>query len=58
MHHLLERDLFEKRICQWRSWTLLTILTTSFWPSKSRKRGGYKASFIHVSTNKVPRVVL
>jgi hypothetical protein len=39
--------------------SLLTVLTTSFRPSKSRKREGYMTSFIHVfNTNKVPRVVL
>jgi hypothetical protein len=39
--------------------SLLTVFTTSFWPSRSRKRGGYTTSFMHVfNTNKVPRVVL
>jgi hypothetical protein len=42
-----------------RSRLLLTVLTTSFRPSKSRKRGGYMTSFMHVfNTNKVPQVVL
>jgi hypothetical protein len=38
---------------------LLTILTTSFRPSKSQKQGGYMTIFMHIfNTNKVPRVVL